>query len=559
MKRLYTTFFAFFILSAFVHGQPTNDDCSAAIAIGEVSDMAFSNIDATTDGPYHLDSPCPGASEEGQDSIFNDMWYAYTPTYTGNAEWTLCSTADFDTKIGVYNAGAVCPLSDADLLSCNEDGSDCDDGTSALIFPVTMGETYLLRLGGYGDTSPGLEGTGTFSVSQFISTVANDFCADAIVLELGTMQDFSTVGTITDGPDHPDDSACFGFGSITATNDIWYLYTPDFTGSVIWSTCSMITFDSRLVVYGPNVDCPVQTDDIYACNDDGGGCDGYSSMLFFDVVEGSTYTLRLGGYNGDSGTGTFELQNENPPTPPENDLCVNPIEIPLSVAGEDLIEIDGSTENALFDSGNFILPNCLGNATGGEFADVFFSFNSAGFPGLELNVFSLTPNGQYFIDVFEDCATPVDTNEITNNCFYYDSEANELFRDTVLTFPSAATDYIIRVITRTTSDLPGEFLISLVGLQTVSVEDELYYGETSFTPNPMTENSGYISTNLNRISDIDLKITDMNGKVILTTLYPNQKSGKNKLIVDFPENTRGIYFVTLRSEGFLKTFRVVKI
>ncbi len=559
MKRLYTTFFAFFILSAVIHGQPTNDDCSAAIAIGEVSDMAFSNIDATTDGPYHLDSPCPSASDEGQDSIFNDMWYAYTPTFTGNAEWTLCNTADFDTKIGVYNAGATCPLGDSDLLTCNEDGSDCDDGTSAMIFPVTMGETYLLRLGGYGQTSPGLEGMGTFSISQFLSTVPNDFCSDAIVIELGNMQDFSTVGTITDGPDHPDDSACFGFGSTTATNDIWYLYTPDFTGSVIWSTCDMITFDSRLVVYGPDVDCPVQTDDIYACNDDGGGCDGYSSELFFDVEEGRTYTLRLGGFGGDSGTGTFELLNENPPTPPENDLCENAIEIPLSTDSEDPEEIDGSTEDATFDNSTFILPNCLGNATGGEFADVYFNFNSGGFTTLELNVFSFTPNGQYFIDVFEDCTTPVDTFQITNNCFYYDSEINPEFRDTLLTFPKEATDYIIRVITRTTSDLPGDFIISLIGLETVSVEDELYFGETSFTPNPLTANTGYISTNLNRTTDIDLTITDLHGKVILENNYPNQSSGNSKMKVDFPENTSGVYFVTLRSEGFIKTFRVVKI
>jgi hypothetical protein len=559
MKRLYTTFLALFILSVFVHGQPTNDDCSAAIAIGEVTDMMFSNIDATTDGPYHLDSPCPGASEDGQDSIYNDMWYAFTPTFTGNAEWTLCNTADFDTKIGVYNAGATCPLADSDLLTCNEDGSNCDNGESAVIFPVVMGETYLLRLGGYGDTSPGLEGTGSFSVSQFISTVSNDFCSDAIVVELGSMQEFTTVGTITDGPDHPDDLACFGFGSITATNDIWYLYTPDFTGSVIWSTCSMITFDSRLVVYGPDVSCPVQTDDIYSCNDDGGGCDGYSSELFFNVEEGKTYTLRLGAYNCDSGTGSFELSNENPPTPPENDLCANALEIPLTTDIEEPIEIDGSTEDAQFDNSNFILPNCLGNSTGGEFADVFFSFNSGGFSSLELNVFSFTPNGQYFIDIFEDCATPVDTLAITSNCFYYDSEENPEFRDTALTFPNVATDYIIRVITRTTSDLPGDFIISLRGLETVSVEDEQYFGETSFTPNPLTGNSGFISTNLNRVSDVDLKITDLNGKVILTSLYPNQNSGNSKLKVDFPENTSGIYFVTLRSEGFIKTFRVVKI
>ncbi len=559
MNKLYTTFIFLLGFSTVILGQLENDACIDAMAIGEVTDLAFSNIGATTDGPYHLNSPCPGASEEGQDSIYNDLWYSYTPTFSGLAEWSMCSTADFDTKIAVYNAGAICPLTDTDLLDCNEDGPGCADGTSSLIFIVEEGETYLLRLGGYGDVSPGLEGSGTFNLGPFTPSVSNDFCANAIAIDLGSNMSFSTVGAITDGPDHPDDSACFGFGSITAGQDIWFTYTPDFTGSVIWSTCNAITFDSRLVVYGPDVSCPIMTDDIYACNDDGGGCDAYSSELFFDVEEGRTYHLRLGGYNDSEGSGTFDLLNENPPTPPENDLCDDPTKIPLSIVDEDPEEIDGSTVNATFDNSTFVGPTCLGNSGSGEFGDTYFRFNSGGFSELELYAFSFTQGGQYYIDILEDCDVPADTNSIARSCLFYDSEVNPELRDTFGFFPSTETNYLLRVTTRLTSDLPGDFIISLTGLSTVSVKDELYFGETSFTPNPVTNNIGYVNTVLEKSADVNLKITDINGRLIATEQYNNLSSGSNKLRVDFPDNTSGVYFVTLQSEGFIKSFRVVKM
>ena len=42
-----------------------------------------------------------------------------------------------------------------------------------------MGENYLLRLGGYGMVSPGEEGSGTFTISQFSNGIVNDNCANA--------------------------------------------------------------------------------------------------------------------------------------------------------------------------------------------------------------------------------------------------------------------------------------------------------------------------------------------------------------------------------------------
>jgi len=560
MKKLYTTFIFSLMVSLVAFGQPTNDNCADAIAIGDTTGMAFTNIDATTDGPYHLDSPCPSNSEEGQDSVYNDIWYLYTPTYTGNAQWSLCGTADFDTKIAVYNAGAVCPLQDGDLLTCNEDGAGCDNSTSDLIFQVEAGSTYLLRLGGYGLTTPGEEGSGTFSLGEFVSSVPNDLCTDAATISLGSGQNFDITGTITDGPDHPGNNTCFGFNFITASNDIWYNYTADFTGSVIWSTCNSINFDSRLAVYGPDATCPVQDGDLYACNDDGAGCSNFTSRLFFDVEEGKTYLLRLGSFNGEQGFGTFDLLNENPPEPPSNDLCENPDEIILSEA-DDVQELLGTTINATFDDATFLFPSCLTNTTGGEFTDVYYRFNTGGFSAIEVTMASFTSDAMYIIDVLPDCSNPLDTTLLTNGaCFFMDAAATGgLVADTIETLPDTPQDFILRVSTRVTTDAPGDFAIWMIGLGTTSVEDDAFFGNTTFGPNPLSGNRGTLTTHLQKATDLNLTVTDVAGKVVSSQFLPNLKTGKNLINVDFPTDEKGIYFVTLRSESLMKSLKVIRI
>jgi hypothetical protein len=561
MKKIYTILTLLSLLNMTVYSQLLNDNCADAIAIGEVIDYEFSNINATTDGPYHIDSPCPSDSEEGQDSIYNDIWYLYTATFTGEAEWSLCSTADFDTKIAAYNSGATCPLLDEDLLDCNEDGTNCTLSTSSLIFSVTMGETYILRLGGYGMVSPGEEGSGTFTISQFSNGIVNDNCANATEVSLGIGQQFNTTGALTDGPDHPNNAACFGFGSVTANSDIWYTYTPDFTGSVVWSTCNSITFDSRLVVYGPDLmSCDVTPADLYACNDDGSNCSNYSSRLFFDVEEGKTYLLRLGGFNtDDSGPGTFDLENENPPTPPDNDLCADAIDLQLGTVGNENV-VTGTTINSLFDSNNFPFPSCLGNTDGGEFGDVFYSFSSDGYNEILVNLLNTTVGASYFVDIMTDCSTTADTLFIESSCYTLTStDDGDLLFDTLRFFPSQPTDYILRISTRLTSDTPGDFFLSLTGIDPLSTNEHSIFGDTSFSPNPLRAESGVLHTHLIEGSDIKLNITNLTGKLIHSQNITNLSAGEHAINVDLEGINPGVYIINMNTGDSMKSIKVFKL
>lgn len=135
---------------------PANDDCGASINVTP-GNHDFTTIAATTDGPDQPGSDCDAFSES---NINQDVWYTYTASCDGNASVSTCNTADFDTRIAIYNAG-TCPVGAEGLIACNDDGDGCTGFTSIVEWAVASGETYLIRIGGYDDTE---SGSGTFEL-----------------------------------------------------------------------------------------------------------------------------------------------------------------------------------------------------------------------------------------------------------------------------------------------------------------------------------------------------------------------------------------------------------
>lgn len=139
---------------------------------------------------------------------------------------------------------------------------------------------------------------------------ANDDCVNATDIAPGEY-DFNTYFASTDGPEHPG-SDCDNFGEAGLSNDLWYTYTASCDGVAVMTTCGTTTLDTRLAVY-PGGACPTDGSTLIACNDDGDDengdpCANFTSVLEWEVTEGETYLLRLGGYDAtSSGMGTFEL------------------------------------------------------------------------------------------------------------------------------------------------------------------------------------------------------------------------------------------------------------
>ena len=140
------------------------DFCQSAGPIYD-GDTFFDTTAATTDGPAHA-----ACSFDGQ--TYNDIWFEYIATNTGDLIVSTCNTADYDTDLVVYD-GCDCPVDDARMLACNDDGSGCEGYTSLATAPIVEGQCYKIRIGGYSD---GDVGTGTVNLDIDIFPEA---CVDA--------------------------------------------------------------------------------------------------------------------------------------------------------------------------------------------------------------------------------------------------------------------------------------------------------------------------------------------------------------------------------------------
>ncbi|MBC8522425.1 choice-of-anchor B family protein [PVC group bacterium] len=133
---------------------------------------------------------------------------------------------------------------------------------------------------------------------------AGDECANAMVALTGANV-FETF-TATPSSPQPDDGQCAGtFLSWGNSNDIWFAWTADLTGLVHFTTCDPASYDTSMVIYSGT--CSNQV----ACNGDSSGdtgCQVYYSAIDLNVTSGETYYIRIGGWNGDTGSGTLVIQ-----------------------------------------------------------------------------------------------------------------------------------------------------------------------------------------------------------------------------------------------------------
>lgn len=244
-----------------------NDECSGAFAIANGTNGPFDNVGATDSLPAWT---CGGVAS-------HDLWYRYVAPCTGYVTLDTCGSA-FDTKIDVLTGSCGSTV----VQACNDDACGLQ---SRLTFVAIAGTTYYVRVGGY------IGSEGSFTLNVACQAFANDGCTGAVPLNLGRNGPFTNVGSTNSAPPFP----C-GFNG---GPDVWFSFNSPFARSVTVDTCSAATtFDTELQVFAGSCGALVALD----CNDD--TC-GLQSTVHFMAQAATTYHVRVGGYNGR--TGTFEV------------------------------------------------------------------------------------------------------------------------------------------------------------------------------------------------------------------------------------------------------------
>ena len=257
-------------------------------------------------------------------------WFDFTIDVTSN----VTMTANVNVSTALLFVSKECP---EPSLVIGE-AVDCGGSVTACL---PAGEYYaFIGLNGF-DGVPC--GSGPLNLYQVTITaepaedVAGDLCSDAI--DLGTFEGDVAVDTActgTDGPDLP--AACDSFGSVTIFNDLFYRWTVPSDGDWSVSTCNQASFDTRLAAY----DSCGGT--LIACNDDGDGCVGFSSLMSLPgLVTGQELIIQIGSWDGSQGTATMTIgEGGGGPEPPSNDECDGAIDI---VDGPLVVDTFGATNS----------------------------------------------------------------------------------------------------------------------------------------------------------------------------------------------------------------------
>jgi len=130
---------------------------------------------------------------------------------------------------------------------------------------------------------------------------ANDCPTNATVVEDGDSLPFNTTNANTTAPNGCEDY------DPTLYFDVWYQFNAPANGVLTMSTCDTADFDTKGRGYDigdGTFDPNTLPDRVIACNDDGAGCSGFTSILTFQVEAGVSYLVALGGFLNESGSGT---------------------------------------------------------------------------------------------------------------------------------------------------------------------------------------------------------------------------------------------------------------
>ncbi|MEW6051124.1 MAG: GEVED domain-containing protein [Candidatus Zixiibacteriota bacterium] len=179
---------------------PANNSCANATPIGDVVNLPFTTIGATHDGP--------GACIYGA-----NIWFCYTAPCDGAARVSLCGSS-YDTKVAVYN-GCSCPPGAP--VACNDDFCGL---SSEVTIPVTMGQTYLIEIGGYSTAV----GNGVLTV-ECSPLPPNNFCEDVTPVTLPATFTGDNTGAINQCSIFPD-------------GHVWHAFTIDKCMDVTLDYCT---------------------------------------------------------------------------------------------------------------------------------------------------------------------------------------------------------------------------------------------------------------------------------------------------------------------------------
>ena len=318
---------------------PANDECAGAVPLTVNIDLACGTVTAGTT----VGATASSQTDDVTGTPNNDVWYSFVATGADHRVSILnvvnqgggTSTSTF-MGMGVYDATGGC----AGLVFF-------DDGNNTLdLTGLTASTTYFVRV--YGWFSSVQNNDFDICIGTPPPPPANDSCSNAIVVYGGyTITGFSTVGATG-----TDITSCV----YNDVNSVWFAYTAPCNTSVTVNTNGS-NFDTGLGLFDACGGTELQ------CDDDGGT--GLQSEITFTATMGTTYYIRIAGYNGATGDVNFEVI-ENIACPCINNVWTGAVNTDWGTDGNwscgtaPTSGCAGGTDNAIIPAGVSVTPVVTG-------------------------------------------------------------------------------------------------------------------------------------------------------------------------------------------------------
>jgi hypothetical protein len=277
---------------------PANDNFANAIVLTgtTASRSGDTNVDATLEAGEPNTIPADGFDIEALHSI----WYRWTPQTDGQVTVTT-EGSEFDTLLAVYTGSSVNALT---LVASNDDAVVLPTPylTSSVTFNVTATTTYQIRVDGFGQNT----GPVAVNLNELPHPPNDNFMnASPLVGSTVSVSDSNVAATLEPG-EAPKVANTDGGASV------WYSWAAPATGSVTIDTATS-NFDTLLGVYtGTTVNALSEV----ASNDDVATPTDKTSSVTFPATSGTTYRIRVDGFQGAVGTIHLHLVLKTVPDAP---------------------------------------------------------------------------------------------------------------------------------------------------------------------------------------------------------------------------------------------------
>jgi hypothetical protein len=363
-----------------------------------------------------------------------------------------------------------------------------------------------------------------FSLQHNFAQPVHDECVNASLISVNVTNYYSTSNATTSEIETE-------IGVIY--KDVWYAFTANEDSTFLVSTC-LSYFDTKIAIYDKGCGNIVDysewkyNDDTYNCEDD------LNSEIKFEGKQGTTYLLRIGGYDSlNYGDGSITIEYTEPIKPVVNDSChgaiASTVVLDEASCQPSYVLMEGST---MTEGG----PYCYQ----GNDEDVWFTFNSQTFDfiwpkmSFEGEVFS-GGMGEFFT-LYTDCNGTLD-EYLSGQC---DS-------DTIKGFNSN-TDYWFK-LSLPASEVTFKIELCFVGGYFTNVTENEVNTTIQLSPNPAKEE---VHITLQQPGNHQINLLDMTGKIVLS-----QQVNTQKIVLQLHDIPTGVYNMQVVGTDFQRNQRLV--